>query len=224
MDLHLVSFKTCPYVQRSVITLKHKGIDFDITYIDLDNRPDWFMRDSPLGKVPILKVKQDGAETVLFESAVINEYIDEVTPGSLLPLDPLAKARARAWIEFGSECLGDYYMAAIADDEATYQERRAALVDKLGRLEEQVAGPFFLGEEFSLVDTAVAPLLMRVDQLAHLAPGVGLDAFPKLRAWLDALQAMPEVTESMVPEWRELNLAFIQARGGYLSSVAAEAA
>ncbi len=223
MDLHLVSFKTCPYVQRSVITLKHKGIDFDITYIDLANRPDWFMRDSPLGKVPILKVTQDGRETVLFESAVINEYIDEVTPGSLLPSDPLAKARARAWIEFGSECLGDYYQAAMAGDAEQFATHLGALVEKLGRLQEQVAGPFFLGTEFSLVDTAVAPLLMRLQQLDELSQEFSLAAFPKLQAWAQALVALPEVSGSMVPEWRDLNLAFVRARQGHLASVLAAA-
>ncbi len=219
MDFHLVSFKTCPYVQRSVITLKHKGIDFQVTYIDLENRPDWFMRDSPLGKVPILKVTEGGSETVLFESAVINEFIDEVTPGSLLPADPLQKARARAWIEFASECLMDYYQAAMAGDEEAFTKHRDALVDKLGRLQEQVKGPFFLGTEFSLVDTAVAPLLMRLEQMGEIAPGFDLGEFPKLRAWLDALQEMPQVTESMVPEWRDLNLGFIRARGGHLAQV-----
>ena len=111
MQLHLVSFKTCPYVQRSVITLKHKGVPFDITYIDLADPPAWFTAMSPLGKVPVVEVTEDnGTKTVLFESAVINEFADEISEGTLLPQDPVRKARARAWIEFASECNGAYYM------------------------------------------------------------------------------------------------------------------
>ncbi len=68
----LISFKICPYVQRSVITLKEKNVDFDIEYIDLANKPEWFLKISPLGRVPVLQV----GEEVLFESAVINEYLD----------------------------------------------------------------------------------------------------------------------------------------------------
>lgn len=66
--IELISFKTCPFVQRSVITLKEKGIDFKTTYIDLAEKPAWFLAISPLGKVPVLKI----GDEVLFESAVIN--------------------------------------------------------------------------------------------------------------------------------------------------------
>ena len=90
--LELISFKLCPFVQRAVIVLKHKNIDFDITYIDLNDQPDWFKAISPLGQVPLLKV---GGE-VLFESTVIQEYVDEVTPPSIQPADPLVKAKNRA--------------------------------------------------------------------------------------------------------------------------------
>ncbi len=74
--IELISFNLCPFVQRSVITLNKKGIDYKITYIDLADKPDWFLALSPLGKVPVLK----HGDEVLFESAVINEYLDEITP------------------------------------------------------------------------------------------------------------------------------------------------
>ena len=73
MSLKLVSYKACPFVQRVAITLQYKGVDYDIEYIDLGTPPDWFLAISPLKKVPILIV----GDTVIFESAVINEYIDE---------------------------------------------------------------------------------------------------------------------------------------------------
>src|SRR5512143_528618 len=59
---HLVSFKLCPFVQRSVIMLKEKHVDFDITYIDLDNPPDWFKAISPFGKVPLLCLVRVGSD------------------------------------------------------------------------------------------------------------------------------------------------------------------
>ena len=80
----------CPYVQRSVITLLHKQVEHSITDIDLSNRPDWSSTMSPLGKVPVLRADGD---TVLFESAVINEYIDETTAAPLQPADPLLRAQ-----------------------------------------------------------------------------------------------------------------------------------
>ena len=103
MKLRLISFPLCPYVQRAAIVLAEKGVPFERVDIDLSNKPDWFLKLSPLGKVPVLVVTgEDGREEVLFESAVIAEYLDEVLEPKLLPSDPLEKARHRAWIEFGS--------------------------------------------------------------------------------------------------------------------------
>ncbi len=221
MHLHLVSFKTCPYVQRSVITLKHKGRDFDVTYIDLADPPEWFTQKSPLGKVPIVEVTEpDGDTTVLFESAVINEFIDEVTGGGLLPSDPLQKARARAWIEFASECNADYYQASVAKDEATMRKHFEALMHKLGKVDTELAGDFFLETGFSLVDTAFAPLLMRLTQVEELNSDFHLDEVPNVKAWQKRLLAMPEVKGSIVKDWRELNLAYIQRQNSHLATMA----
>lgn len=205
-------------MQRSVITLKEKGVDFDITYIDLADPPAWFQQDSPLGKVPILKTHIDGKEEVLFESAVINEYVDEVTDGSLMPSDPWQKAQARAWFAFGGDCNTDYYLAYIAKDQATYEQHRDALLDKLGKLEDKFVGPYFFGEEFTLADAAFAPLLMRMEEFEKFAPGFRMDGFPRLNAWKDLLVQRPSVAESMVPEWRDLLIDYLQAQNSFLSA------
>ena len=155
MSLHLISYKTCPFVQRAVITLKHKNIDFDITYIDLADPPGWFLELSPLAKVPVLKVDDE----VLFESAVINEYLDEITGGELQPREPLARAKNRAWIEFASNMIGNLYMMKMSKDEERYSKYREVLVSQLERIEKHLGnGPWFNGDEFSLADTAFAPL------------------------------------------------------------------
>ena len=79
-NFRLISFALCPYVQRCVMTLREKEVAYDIDYIDLSDRPDWFVELSPLGKVPVLEVtRDDGSKVVLFESVVINEYLDDAT-------------------------------------------------------------------------------------------------------------------------------------------------
>ena len=94
----LASHALCPYVQRAAIVLAHKGIAFERREVDLANKPEWFRAVSPLGKTPVLLV--DGVP--LFESAVICECLDETVGARMLPEAPLARAKERAWIAFGS--------------------------------------------------------------------------------------------------------------------------
>ena len=93
----LVSFKTCPWVQRAAIVLRAKEVPYDIEYIDRDKRPDWFLKVSPHSKVPVLVV--DGKDA-LFESNAIAEYLDETVAPRLHPADPLVRARNRAWTDY----------------------------------------------------------------------------------------------------------------------------
>jgi len=153
MAYQLISFVLCPYVQRSVITLKEKRVPFEITYIDLDNPPEWFPAISPMGKVPVLRVDQD---RVLFESAVINEYLDETNPPPLHPQDPWRRAHNRAWIEFGSNLIGRQYRMLTVPDEPEYVRERDGFLTDLRYVEQQLGeGPFFNGAAFSLADAAM---------------------------------------------------------------------
>ncbi|MFZ9038444.1 MAG: glutathione S-transferase family protein [Gammaproteobacteria bacterium] len=212
MALHLISFKTCPFVQRAVITLKHKDIDFDITYIDLADPPDWFLEMSPLKKVPVLKVDDE----ILFESAVINEYLDEITGGDLQPKDPLARAKNRAWIEFASNMLGNLYMMKMSKDEERYTKYRQALVSQLRRVEKRLGdGPWFNGEGFSLADTAFAPFfrhdLVADGKLSVIDP----ETMPRVSAWAERLLSLPEVRDSVVDEFEDLYFAVLEKNGSY---------
>src|ERR1700679_1488997 len=85
----LVSFKTCPWVQRSAIVLREKKVAFEFRHIEQDNRPDWFLAISPHKKVPVLRVDDRDS---LFESNAIVEYLDETIAPRLHPADPVARA------------------------------------------------------------------------------------------------------------------------------------
>lgn len=214
MNLELISFNICPFVQRSVITLLYKGVDFDVTYIELDDPPDWFKEISPLGKVPLLKA--DGE--LLFESAVINEYIDEVTPGSLLPEEPLAKAKSRAWIEFASAAIFNQFQMSTAEDEGTFESKRRELLGNLGHLEEQLnegGEPYFNGEGFSLVDAAIAPLLMRNRLLNGAGAFMDESEYTRVTRMTDHLLSMEAVTDSVPEDFEEKFFAHIRKQGGY---------
>jgi glutathione S-transferase len=212
MQLHLISFKTCPFVQRAVITLKHKQIDYDITFIDLADPPDWFIELSPLKKVPVLKVDDE----VLFESAVINEYLDEITGGELQPSDSLARAKNRAWVEFASNMLGNLYMMKMSKDEERYNKYRDTLVDQLHRVEKRLGdGPWFNGDEFSLADTAFAPFFRQNSVAQNRMSVIDPASMPKVTAWGERLLALPEVRDSVVDEFEDLYLDAMKKNGSY---------
>ena len=208
LKIELISFKLCPYVQRSVITLLEKGIPFDITYIELDDKPDWFLKISPLGKVPVLRINDDN---VLFESAVINEYLDEITPPSLHPKDPFTKALNRAWIEFGSSLLMTSYRLKTAQDKDTLEKERSLLAAQLNQLEVQVeGGNFFNGDRFSLVDTAYAPVFCWIDLIdRHFNTGL-LKHLPGLKNWSNNLLQRPSVKGSVAEDFEERVLQRLQ--------------
>ena len=134
--LTLISHKLCPYVQRAVIVLTEKGVPFERRDVDLANKPDWFLRLSPLGKTPVLLV----GDTAIFESAVIVEYLEDTQSPALHPADPLERAEHRAWIEFGSAILNDIAGLYGAPDEASFTVKVTALRTKFARVEERLAG------------------------------------------------------------------------------------
>ncbi|MCW8917853.1 MAG: glutathione S-transferase family protein [Gammaproteobacteria bacterium] len=211
MKPQLVSFRICPFVQRSVIVLQEKGVDYDITYINLKEPPEWFKAISPLGKVPLLRV----GDEVVFESAVIMEYLDEVYPPSLHPLDPLRKAHNRAWIEFASALLMAQFNMVMAQEQTACEGAEQELRDKLKLVDAQLRGPFFNGEAFALVDAAYAPLFMRLALLEQWQPMGLLEGLEKMQAWSKKLLARPSVKNSVVAELPQLYRAHISASGGY---------
>jgi glutathione S-transferase len=210
-----------------VATLREKQVAFDVEYVDLQNKPDWFVELSPLGKVPALEVtRDDGEKVVLFESAVINEYLDEVTEGRMLPEDPLARARARAFIEFSNALLNDVFQLTMKRDEAELNEVLERMNARLDRLEREIGeGPFFLGADMSLVDVAFLPALQRLFWINEIYPPLAsFEARPKVKRWWDALAATPSVQQSAVPDLEDkVRKMIARDRGGYQSFLGAKA-
>jgi glutathione S-transferase len=143
--------------------LQAKQVPYDITYIDRDNRPDWFLAISPHSKVPVLRI--DGKHA-LFESNAIAEYLEETAPPRLHPEDPIARARNRAWTDYVPTFASAVSEAAHSDSEEELVARAAKIAGPCGKLDAALAergntGPYFNGPKFSLVDAAYAPFLQR---------------------------------------------------------------
>lgn len=222
--LVLVSHHLCPYVQRAAIALAEKGVAFERRVIDLADKPDWFKAISPLGKVPLLIVRDDrGGETVLFESAVICEYLEESQAGLRLhPADALERARHRGWMEFGSSILADLWGLETARDAAAYQAKAAALRDKFARVDDQLdAGPFFSGPAFSLVDAVFAPIFRYFDLFDTITDTAILTGLPKLAAWRRALAARASVKAAVGADYGARLRDFLVVHDAHILKLAA---
>ncbi len=222
-SLKLISHKLCPYVQRAVIALNEKGVAFERVDIDLANKPGWFLKISPLGKVPVLTVGSDEGEVALFESNVICEYIEETQGGAKLhPQDPLQRARHRAWMEFGSAILSDVWGLETTTDAAIFGSKREAVAAKFERVEAALgAGPFFAGQDFSLVDAVFAPIFRYFDVFDEFIDLAVFAATPKLRAWRAELATRPSVQAAVGADYPELLRAFLARHDAHLLKLAA---
>ena len=132
----LVSFKTCPWVQRAAIVLREKAIPFEFRHIEPDNRPDWFLAISPHKKVPVLRIDD---KVSLFESNAIAEYLDETIAPRLHPADPVARAVNRAWTDYVPTFAESVTATAYADTEADYTKAAAKIPVAFDRLERALA-------------------------------------------------------------------------------------
>jgi glutathione S-transferase len=218
--LKLISHKLCPYVQRAVIALNEKGVAFERIDIDLANKPDWFLKISPLGKTPVLVV----GDHAIFESAVILEYLEETQGTPLHPANALRRAEHRAFIEFGSAVLGDIAGLYSAPDEAAFKAKAAQLESRFARLETRVAGPWFDGDQFSLVDAVFGPVFRYFDVFEQTGDFGILTGKPKLARWRENLAARPSVASAVGANYPALLRDFIERRLSYLSQLQAKLA
>jgi glutathione S-transferase len=213
----LISNHLCPYTQRAAIQLGEKGIAFERTYIDLADKPAWFLQLSPMGKVPVLR----HGEAVVFESAVICEYIEEVTPSApLLPTEPAARARQRAWVEFASAVVGDVFAFYTAPDAASFERKCADLAARFNALEQQLGGgPYFDGAHFGLVDAAFAPLFRLFDSFDAIGDFGIFDGLARIPGYRDRLAQRASVRQAVVADYGPRFRDYLATRGSRLSSL-----
>ena len=201
-----------------MIVLRAKDVEFEVTYIDLLDKPDWFLKISPHAKVPVLLVD----DRPLFESNAIAEFLDEAAGQPLHPADMYKRARNRAWTDFTPDFAtglsGIYYKPNLdtREDDLEAARKRVARVEEAIALERENDGPYFNGDQLCLVDAAYAPFLQRFD-FVDKTMGTGLlEEFPKVRAWTDALLANEHVIGSVPPNFWNVFVETMQRRGYHI--------
>ncbi len=185
--IRIVSFKICPFVQRVTALLEAKQIPYQIDYISLSDKPDWFLELSPTGQVPVL-VTEGG--TPLFESDAIAEYLDDISAPLQPHLMPEQRALNRAWSYQASKHYLVQCSAMQSTDMATFAERMSKLNAAFARAEQTLgSGPFFGGEALGNVDMAWLPLLHRASIVEAHSGHDMLAHYPRVKAWQQAVMA-----------------------------------
>ena len=194
----LYSGTTCPFSQRCRFVLFEKGMDFEIRDVDLYNKPEDISIMNPYGQVPIL-VERD---LILYESNIINEYIDERFPHpQLMPADPVMRARARLFLfNFERELFAHVQLLERRDQTRDLaklvEQARTQIRDRLTQLSPIfIKNKHMLGDEFSMLDVAIAPLLWRLD---HYGIEMPKSAAPLLR-YAERLFSRPAFIEALTP-------------------------
>lgn len=189
----LYSGTTCPYSQRCRIVLFEKGMDFQVIDVDMTNKPEDLAVINPYNRVPVL-VERD---LVLYEANIINEYIDERFPHpQLMPADPVMRARARLFLHNFEDQLFDHIGDIESDNAKVADNARSIVRDNLIQI-----APIFnkqeymLGDEFSMLDVAIAPLLWR---LGHYGIELPKQAAPLLK-YAERIFSRPAYIEAMTP-------------------------
>ena len=206
--IKVVSFKICPFVQRVTALLEAKKIPYEIEFINLSNKPQWFLDLSPNGQVPIL-ITEFGQ--TLFESDAIVEYLDEVYAPIETDLSPEQRAIDRAWSYQASKHYLVQCSAQRSADKDTLEQRRQKLGKAFAKAEKQLGnGPYFKGDSLSNVDIAWLPLLHRAAIIHKRSCYNFIDAYPKVKAWQAAMMktglAEKSVAEDFVDEFSEFYL------------------
>ena len=193
----LYSGTTCPYSQRCRFVLFEKGLDFEIRDIDLFNKPEDIATMNPYGQVPIL-VERD---LILYESNIIDEYIDERFPHpQLMPADPVMRACTRLFLNNFEKELFVHVSAlenrSLAADEKRLERARSAIRDRLAQLAPMLLkNKYMFGDEFSMLDVAIAPLLWRLD---HYGIELPKNAAP-LQKYAERIFSRPAYIEALTP-------------------------
>ena len=208
--IKIYSSARCPYAQRTRMLMIEKEIPFELTEVDLRNKPDWFLAVSPYGKVPVIV---DDGQTI-YESAIINEYLDEKYKSiPMMPEEPVERAKARIWMDY---CTNKYLTLSrklLVDhgNEELQTENKKKMKESLIYIEKEcfeknANGPFWLGDNISLVDLHYAPFFERFGAFKELFGVEWPEECIKISNWWSAIQKRDSYKMTVLPTEEHVDL------------------
>ena len=195
--IKLYDFKSSPNCQRVKVVLAEKNLPYEIIPVDLrkqEQKTAEFLKLNPYGKVPVLL--DDG--TALYESCIINEYLDEKYPSPpLMPADPGKRAKARILTDYGLAHLDEPYQKLRVELMKEQAEQKQEIIETaknnlrklLQHLENELGDQPYLAGNFSLADAALIPRFIRLEGFGVLPD----PALPGLGKYLQRMKERPSV-------------------------------
>lgn len=210
----LAKSKFSPYAHRVEMVLIEKNIPYEVKEVDLANRPDWFVKDAPLGKVPLLYA----GNKVLFESIVICEYLEEAfAQNPLHPKDLAEKAWHRGWMEFSNAILSAVFGVMFAKNQEEFDVKKADVVAKIAILDKHLKfNPYFDGEKFSLVDVCLASSLKPLTYIDNKFTLEVFDLYKNAAAYAEGVVTRGSLHKALPSDYDEIFKLFLERRKSHL--------
>lgn len=212
--IKVISFTICPFVQRVTALLEAKNIPYQLEFISLSNKPEWFMEISPNGQVPVL-ITENG--TALFESDAIVEYIDDISQPLEDTISAEQKAINRAWSYQATKHYLAQCSAQLSVDAETLGQRGEKLDKAFSKMERAFGdGAYFNGDTLGNVDIAWLVLLHRADIIRRHSGYDFLAKFPKLKQWQCNLMCSGLAEKSVADDFEQRFVDFYLSDSTYL--------
>jgi glutathione S-transferase len=215
-EIKLVASNFSPFCQRVEMLLVEKDLPYKRREVDLSNRPDWFKKDAPLGKVPLLYVD----DKILFESMVICEYLDEAFGLGLHNKNLVIKSLHRGWVEVGNAILAAIFGIIAAKNQDDFNIKKSILTSKLAILEANLKySPYFDGESFLLIDISMAPIfkiLVSIENKFYLEI---FDKIPKTASYAENLVTRHSLGKIIPKDYDKMFNELLVKRDSYLLKI-----
>ena len=203
-----------PYGHRVEMCLIEKNISFERIYVDLGNKPDWFVKLSPLGKAPILQIDNQ----VLFDSIAICEYLEEAfNEVKLHPANPIEKALNRGWMDFSNGLISSIFQLANTQNKESFEAKILEIQDKINHFENNLpTTKFFNGDNISIIDIC---MLSATIPLAFIESEFGIEINDDEGVFFDYsnnLLSLENINKIIPNNYDEIFNGYLTKRNSYL--------
>ena len=212
--IKLVTSKFSPYCHRVEMVLLEKNIPYEKQEVNLSQKPDWFLKDAPVGKVPLLYV----GDKPLFESIAICEYLEEAfTQNTLQPKDLYNKNWHRGWMEFSNGILSGVFGMMFSQDQEQFDIKKAETMSKLAILDKYIKfNPYFDGENFALVDVFMASTFKPLTYIDNKFTLEVFDLYKNVSAYVESIVTRGSLHKSLPSDYDELFKSFLERKKSHL--------